>query len=172
MSRSKILLYQTQGFASAPTQTHGGVNAQQVGDGVKIGIDRYRLHPRRFADDRRQHEPRHQRQRLLRPQQHQRQRDADLHAGRRFLAQRERLSLRSLQRSGRAGLPGPSQRYDLAGRTAATDPNPVRLEVDAVGTGFGAKSGRRTTTRASTSRSAAISTRPTTSPRSRASARR
>jgi flagellar hook protein FlgE len=31
------LLYQTQGFASAPTQTLGGINAQQVGDGVKIG---------------------------------------------------------------------------------------------------------------------------------------
>jgi flagellar hook protein FlgE len=31
------LLYQNTGFASAPTQTLGGVNAQQVGDGVKIG---------------------------------------------------------------------------------------------------------------------------------------
>jgi flagellar hook protein FlgE len=31
------LLYQNQGFASAPTATLGGVNAQQVGDGVKIG---------------------------------------------------------------------------------------------------------------------------------------
>ena len=31
------LLYQTAGFASAPTQTLGGINAQQVGDGVKIG---------------------------------------------------------------------------------------------------------------------------------------
>lgn len=31
------LLYQTQGFASAPTSTLGGINAQQVGDGVKIG---------------------------------------------------------------------------------------------------------------------------------------
>src|SRR3978361_2225941 len=31
------LLYQNQGFASAPSQTRGGVNAQQVGDGVKIG---------------------------------------------------------------------------------------------------------------------------------------
>ena len=31
------LFYQTQGFASAPTQTLGGINAQQVGDGVKIG---------------------------------------------------------------------------------------------------------------------------------------
>ncbi len=30
------LLYQTQGFASAPSQTLGGVNAQQVGVGVKI----------------------------------------------------------------------------------------------------------------------------------------
>jgi flagellar hook protein FlgE len=31
------LLYQTTGFPSAPTQTQGGINAQQVGDGVKIG---------------------------------------------------------------------------------------------------------------------------------------
>jgi flagellar hook protein FlgE len=31
------LFYQTQGYASAPSQTLGGVNAQQVGDGVKIG---------------------------------------------------------------------------------------------------------------------------------------
>lgn len=31
------LLYQTQGYASAPSQTLGGVNAQQVGVGVKIG---------------------------------------------------------------------------------------------------------------------------------------
>jgi flagellar hook protein FlgE len=31
------LLYQNQGFASAPSQTRGGINAQQVGDGVKIG---------------------------------------------------------------------------------------------------------------------------------------
>jgi flagellar hook protein FlgE len=31
------LLYQTQGFSSAPTTTNGGVNAQQVGLGVKIG---------------------------------------------------------------------------------------------------------------------------------------
>jgi flagellar hook protein FlgE len=31
------LLYQNTGFASAPTQTLGGINAQQVGDGVKIG---------------------------------------------------------------------------------------------------------------------------------------
>jgi flagellar hook protein FlgE len=31
------LLYQTQGYASAPTTTLGGINAQQVGDGVKIG---------------------------------------------------------------------------------------------------------------------------------------
>ncbi len=31
------LLYQTQGFPSAPSQTRGGINAQQVGDGVKIG---------------------------------------------------------------------------------------------------------------------------------------
>ena len=31
------LLYQNTGFASAPTQTLGGVNAQQVGDGVRIG---------------------------------------------------------------------------------------------------------------------------------------
>src|ERR1700722_18872450 len=31
------LLYQNQGFASAPTNTLGGVNAQQVGDGVRIG---------------------------------------------------------------------------------------------------------------------------------------
>jgi flagellar hook protein FlgE len=31
------LLYQTQGYASAPTTTRGGVNAVQVGDGVKIG---------------------------------------------------------------------------------------------------------------------------------------
>jgi flagellar hook protein FlgE len=31
------LLYQTQGYASAPTTTSGGINAQQVGDGVKIG---------------------------------------------------------------------------------------------------------------------------------------
>ena len=31
------LLYQNQGFASAPTTTRGGINAQQVGDGVKIG---------------------------------------------------------------------------------------------------------------------------------------
>jgi flagellar hook protein FlgE len=30
------LLYQNQGFASAPSQTRGGINAQQVGDGVKI----------------------------------------------------------------------------------------------------------------------------------------
>jgi flagellar hook protein FlgE len=31
------LLYQSTAYASAPTQTRGGVNAQQVGDGVKIG---------------------------------------------------------------------------------------------------------------------------------------
>ena len=31
------LLYQNTGFASAPTQTLGGINAHQVGDGVKIG---------------------------------------------------------------------------------------------------------------------------------------
>jgi flagellar hook protein FlgE len=31
------LLYQNTGFASAPTTTRGGINAQQVGDGVKIG---------------------------------------------------------------------------------------------------------------------------------------
>ena len=31
------LLYQTQGYASAPTTTRGGINAVQVGDGVKIG---------------------------------------------------------------------------------------------------------------------------------------
>src|ERR1700760_1690480 len=31
------LLYQNTGFASAPSQTRGGINAQQVGDGVKIG---------------------------------------------------------------------------------------------------------------------------------------
>jgi len=31
------LLYQNQGFASAPSQSLGGTNAQQVGDGVKIG---------------------------------------------------------------------------------------------------------------------------------------
>jgi flagellar hook protein FlgE len=31
------LLYQNLGFASAPTSTHGGVNAEQQGDGVKIG---------------------------------------------------------------------------------------------------------------------------------------
>jgi flagellar hook protein FlgE len=31
------LLYQNQGFASAPTQTNGGVNGQEVGNGVKIG---------------------------------------------------------------------------------------------------------------------------------------
>jgi flagellar hook protein FlgE len=31
------LLYQNTSFASAPNQTRGGVNAQQVGDGVKIG---------------------------------------------------------------------------------------------------------------------------------------
>jgi flagellar hook protein FlgE len=30
------LLYQTTGFPSAPSQTLGGINAQQVGDGVKI----------------------------------------------------------------------------------------------------------------------------------------
>jgi flagellar hook protein FlgE len=31
------LLYQNSGFASAPSQTRGGINAQQAGDGVKIG---------------------------------------------------------------------------------------------------------------------------------------
>lgn len=31
------LLYQNNGFASAPTQTNGGVNGQEVGNGVKIG---------------------------------------------------------------------------------------------------------------------------------------
>lgn len=31
------LLYQNTGFASAPTSSNGGINAQQVGDGVKIG---------------------------------------------------------------------------------------------------------------------------------------
>jgi flagellar hook protein FlgE len=31
------LLYQSSGFASAPTQTNGGVNPQEVGNGVKIG---------------------------------------------------------------------------------------------------------------------------------------
>jgi flagellar hook protein FlgE len=31
------LLYQTQGYPSAPTTKLGGINAQQVGDGVKIG---------------------------------------------------------------------------------------------------------------------------------------
>ena len=31
------LLYQNTGFASAPTTSNGGINAQQVGDGVKIG---------------------------------------------------------------------------------------------------------------------------------------
>jgi flagellar hook protein FlgE len=31
------LLYQNTGFPSAPTQTLGGINGQQVGDGVKIG---------------------------------------------------------------------------------------------------------------------------------------
>lgn len=31
------LLYQNQTFASAPTNTNGGVDAQQVGDGVKVG---------------------------------------------------------------------------------------------------------------------------------------
>ncbi len=31
------LLYQNLGFASAPTTTHGGINAEQQGDGVKIG---------------------------------------------------------------------------------------------------------------------------------------
>ncbi len=31
------LLYQNLGFASAPTSTHGGINAEQQGDGVKIG---------------------------------------------------------------------------------------------------------------------------------------
>jgi flagellar hook protein FlgE len=31
------LIYQNLGFASAPTSTHGGVNAEQQGDGVKIG---------------------------------------------------------------------------------------------------------------------------------------
>jgi flagellar hook protein FlgE len=31
------LLYQNTAYASAPSQTRGGVNAQQVGDGVKIG---------------------------------------------------------------------------------------------------------------------------------------
>lgn len=31
------LLYQNTGYASAPSQTRGGINAQQVGDGVKIG---------------------------------------------------------------------------------------------------------------------------------------
>ena len=31
------LLYQNTSYASAPNQTRGGVNAQQVGDGVKIG---------------------------------------------------------------------------------------------------------------------------------------
>ncbi|HEY5340764.1 MAG TPA: flagellar hook protein FlgE [Candidatus Aquilonibacter sp.] len=31
------LLYQNTGFASAPTQKLGGINAQQVGDGVRIG---------------------------------------------------------------------------------------------------------------------------------------
>ena len=31
------LLYQNQSYASAPSQTRGGINAQQVGDGVKIG---------------------------------------------------------------------------------------------------------------------------------------
>jgi flagellar hook protein FlgE len=31
------LLYQNTGFPSAPTTTRGGINAQQVGDGVKIG---------------------------------------------------------------------------------------------------------------------------------------
>jgi flagellar hook protein FlgE len=31
------LLYQSQGYASAPTATNGGVNGEQVGDGVKIG---------------------------------------------------------------------------------------------------------------------------------------
>src|SRR5476651_75623 len=30
------LLYQSQAFSSAPTQTSGGINGQQVGDGVKI----------------------------------------------------------------------------------------------------------------------------------------
>jgi flagellar hook protein FlgE len=31
------LLYQNLGFASAPTATHGGINAEQQGDGVQIG---------------------------------------------------------------------------------------------------------------------------------------
>jgi flagellar hook protein FlgE len=31
------LLYQNLGFASAPTSTHGGINAEQQGDGVQIG---------------------------------------------------------------------------------------------------------------------------------------
>jgi flagellar hook protein FlgE len=31
------LLYQNQAFSSAPSTTRGGINAQQVGDGVKIG---------------------------------------------------------------------------------------------------------------------------------------
>ena len=68
------LLYQNAAFASAPTTTLGGINGQQVGDGVKIGFDRYRFHARRLADHRYQHQPRHQRQRLLHAQQHRRQR--------------------------------------------------------------------------------------------------
>ena len=31
------LLYQNQSFASAPTQTNGGINGQEVGNGVKLG---------------------------------------------------------------------------------------------------------------------------------------
>lgn len=31
------LLYQNLGYASAPTQTHGGINAEQQGDGIQIG---------------------------------------------------------------------------------------------------------------------------------------
>ena len=157
------LLYQNQSYASAPSQTRGGINAQQVGDGVKIGtidtdftqgglqttgintnlaIDGDGFFTLNNIDG----------------------------SGTPSYTRNGDFSLNQDgylydPSSGKAvlGYPDSAGRHDFAGRAAATDPDPVRPEVRRGRHRLRRQERPDGRQRVRRRRSAAISTRPTTS---------
>ena len=165
------LIYQAQRSRRRRPSTTAASTASEVGLGVKIGSIDTDLRARRPEDDRRQHEPRHQRRRLLHPAQAQRQRRAGLHAQRQLLAQPQRPALRRVERHGGSGLHAPTRAATSRRPASPGDITiPLGLHSQAVGTGLNPKLkfGADAATRSSTSRWAAISTRRSGSKKRRA----
>ena len=131
MSSSKICSIRTTALPRRRPRRTAASTRKQQGDGVKIGAIDTNFAQGGLRHHRRQHEPRHQRQRLLRPQQHQRTaerptytRDGD------FSLNESGLSLRSRRAVWPCWAIPSSRTARSRSRPAATDPDPVRPQVD------------------------------------------